>query len=73
MVGKLSLAQHAVLGAIVVAGGAGWIFALYQNQEIGVLRTDLERQTVAKEEFEQARRDLKPAWREGTTARDQYI
>ena len=61
MIGKLSLAQHAMLGAVVVAAGAGWIFALYQNQEIGVLRSDLERQTFAKEEHEQAQRDLMTA------------
>ena len=61
MLGKLSLTQHDMLGAVVVAAGAGWIFALYQNQEIGILRSDLERQTFAKEELEQAQRELRTA------------
>ena len=61
MFGRLSFAQNAVLGVIFAAGAAGWIFALYQNQEIGILRSDLERQTFAKEELEQARRDLMTA------------
>ena len=61
MFGKLSFAKNTVLGVIAVAGVAGWIFALYQNQQIEILRKDLERQTFAKDEFEQARRDLMTA------------
>ena len=61
MFGKLSFAKNTALGVIAVAGVAGWIFALYQNQQIEILRKDLERQTFAKDEFEQARRDLMTA------------
>jgi len=61
MFGKLSFSKDTVLSVIAVAGVAGWIFALYQNQEIGILRSDLERQTFTEEEFEQARRDLMTA------------
>ena len=58
MFGKLSIAQNAVLGIVVAAGVAGWIFALYQNQQIEILTRDLERQTFSNDEFEQAKRDL---------------
>jgi len=61
MFDKLSFAKNTMLGVIAVAGIAGWIFALYLNQEIEILRRDLERHTFAKEEFDQARRDLMTA------------
>ena len=61
MFGKLSFAKNTALGVIAVAGVAGWIFALYQNQQIGILKRDLERQTFANEEFKQARRELMTA------------
>jgi len=61
MFGKISFSRNTVLGVIAVAGVAGWIFALYQNQQLEILRRDLERQTFAKEEFEQARRNLMTA------------
>ena len=61
MFSKLLFSKDTVHGVIAVAGVAGWIFALYQNQEIGILKKDLERQTFTEEEFEQARRDLMTA------------
>lgn len=61
MFGKISFSRNTVLGVIAVAGVAGWILALYQNQQLEILRRDLERQTFAKEEAEQARRDLMTA------------
>ena len=61
MLGKLSFAQHAVAGVIVLAGGIGWIFALYQTQELNAAESELERLASVEDTLFQVELDLSTA------------
>ncbi len=58
MLGKLSFAQHALAGVIVIAGGVGWILALLQTQELNAAESELERRASVSDELAQVRHEL---------------
>lgn len=58
MLGKLSFAQHAVAGVIVLVGCIGWIFALHQTQELNAAESQLERLASVEATLFQVELDL---------------
>jgi len=58
MLGNLSFAQHAVAGVIVIAGSIGWIFALYQSQELNVVESELGRLASVEDELVDVQHNL---------------